>query len=160
MVMWPAALFGLFLGLMATVHLARGPGDITLGLSVSFGLALGVLLISPVFLVPFGFAIVALGWKRDNATLGKRKKRPLWRKTLRGALEPDPGTERLFASLHEGATEAMQPYQRAPSQGQKDAHAFIARVKRTNPFRPEGASGLIPTIAPTPRALHKEEPDA
>lgn len=148
MAMWPAALFSFLLGIMATLHLARTPGDRTVGVSVSTGLALAVWLISPLFLVPFGLVVVVLGWKRDNATLGKRKKKTLLTLPFAAPSESDDAASLVLASWQEGKHAALLPYQRPVSDTQRHAHAFIARVHRTNPFRPEGASGLVPTMPP------------
>ena len=136
MPLWPAALFALVLGLLATVQVARGDHEILAGTILSVVLAALVGLWSPLFLVPLGVLVVVLGWKRGGKTLGRRVSRKARRH------EP-PRLPVLIDSLRTGAREAAAPYKRA-NQTQEDADALVLRAHSQNPFRPEGASGLLP----------------
>lgn len=144
---WPAALFALIFGLLATVQLARSDEENAIGAGASALVALAVWWLSPVFLVPMGFVCVVLAWKRANSTLGKRQKK-------RGKITKTTGHTALMAAIAEGVQSTKPPTTKTPEQ--QNADALVWRARHTNPFRPEGASGLIPII-PTTEKPH--DPD-
>lgn len=121
-------LFGLLLGGVGTLSLAKSNLEITIGLSLTLVFALCSALFSAAFLVPPGILLVFFGNRRASKDMKKRKKASLYESTALVTTKTQ-----ISEGLREGYREGLAQFQVNAVIEQKEN--WIEKSQTDNPFR-------------------------